>query len=485
MVNILSRGVGVAAAFSALVLAGCGGDSSDPLVISPVESAPASSLRVIHASSDAPAVNLNVNGAAFAAVQGLAYGSASSLLSVPAATYSVSVDAVLPGDTVAQVVAPVDLMLAENETVNVVAIGLAGGAGDQALAPEVVVTPDADVAATDTRVQVVHASVAAEQALPGGVSVYVTAPGAPLAGSTPLTTFNLRDATGAVTVPAGDYQIRITPAGSTATVVFDSGTIALPGGADLMVLAVDSTGPGAPVQLLVSTGDADSDFVISDKDAGADLRVVHAAANVGAAEVFAASASASLATTEVIDSILFAATEELNDLAPANDYALDVNQDGAGAAGAPISATGVTLAAASYYTVLAAGDLGTPNLFPILARDDRRSIATEARVRAIHAASTAGTVDVFVTPAGDVTVASIELGEVAPTISTFEVADVTDYLSLAAGNYDVRVGVPDGSGGYNVAIDEMYPLANGDVITLVAHNPDASVPAFGFIVLAD
>src|SRR5690606_13932827 len=126
----------------------------------------------------------------------------------------------------------------------------------------------------------------------------------------------------------------------------------LPGGADLMVLAVDATGPGAPVQLLVSTGDADSDFVISDKDAGA--------------------------------------------------------------AGAPISASGVTLAAASYYTVLAAGDLGTPNLFPILAQDDRRSIATEARVRAIHAASTAGTVDVFVTPTGDVTVASIELGEVTP-----------------------------------------------------------------------
>ena len=56
-----------------------------------------------------------------------------------------------------------------------------------------------------------------------------------------------------MTVPAGDYQIRITPAGSTATVVFDSGTIALPGGADLMVLAVDTTGPGAPVQLPIVT----------------------------------------------------------------------------------------------------------------------------------------------------------------------------------------------------------------------------------------
>src|SRR5690606_27478200 len=342
MVNVFSRGVGAAVVFSALVLSGCESDSDDPVVIVPAESS--SSLRVIHASSDAPAVNLNVNGAAFSAVQGLAYGEATSVLSVPAATYNVCVDAVLPGDAVVQLVAPVDLTLAENETVNVVAIGRAGGAGEEALAPEVVVTPDADVAATETRVQVVHASVAAEQALPGGVSVYVTAPGADISAAPPLTTFNLRDATGAVTVPAGNYQIRITPAGTPGTVVFDSGTIALPGGADLMVLAVDTTGPGAPVQLLVSTGDADSDFIISDKDAGADLRVVHAAAGVGAAEVFAASASASLATTEVIDSILFAATEELNDLVPANDYVLNVNQDGAGAAGAPISASGVTLA---------------------------------------------------------------------------------------------------------------------------------------------
>lgn len=478
------RGVGVVAA-SAILLSGCGGGSDDDVVVVPEKK---SSLRVIHASTDAPAVNLNVNGTAFAAVQGLGYAEATSVLSVPAATYSVSVDAVLPGDSAAQVVAPVDLTLPQDETVNVVAIGLAGGAGDEALAPVVVTTPDARVAADQTRVQVVHASVAAEQALSGGVSVYVTAPGADLAAATPLTTFNLRDATDPVTVAAGDYQIRITPAGTPGTVVFDSGTIALPGGADLMVLAVDSTGPGAPVRLLVSTGDADSDFLISDKDAAADLRVVHAASGVGAAEVFAASASLSLATTEVIDSILFAASESLTDLAPANDYVLSVNQDGAGAVGAPISATDVSLSGATYYTVLAAGDLpgmGSPDLFPILATDDRRSVATEARVRAIHAASTAGTVDVFVTPTGDVTVASIELGEVAPTISTFEVADVTGYLSLAAGDYDVRVGVPDGVGGYSVAIDETYSLANGDVVTLVAHNPDASVPQFGFIVLAD
>src|SRR5690606_41995126 len=106
MVNAFSRGVGVLLVSSTFVLSGCGGDSDDSPLQVP---APTSSLRVIHASSDAPAVNLNVNGASFSAVQGLAYGEATSVLSVPACTYKVSVDAVLPCDTCALVVVPLYL----------------------------------------------------------------------------------------------------------------------------------------------------------------------------------------------------------------------------------------------------------------------------------------------------------------------------------------------------------------------------------------
>lgn len=468
----------VGAVLAATLLSACGGDSSTPR----------SELRVIHAAGNAPAVNVNANGGPLSAVQGLEYGQATSKLALRAASYSVSVDGVLPGDQVSEVVAPVELTLDRAESTTVVAIGNLGAAGDTAFGPEVIVTPKASVAINETRVQVVHASAAAETALPGGVSVYVTAPGADLASETPLVTFNLRDYTEAVTVPAGQYQIRVTPAAST-TPVFDSGEITLPGGADLMVLAIDSYGPGSPVKLLVSTGDADADFTLTDVDANADLRVVHAASGVGAAEVFATADSIMLATTEVIDTFDYRTSEELVDLTPASDYAIAVNAAGGGSVDAPISVSGVTLAGGTAYTALAAGDLpamGDPDLTLLLAEDDRRSVATEARVRAIHAASLAGTVAVFITPAGDTTVASIEMGEVTPTLPTFEYQSITDYLSLAAGNYDVRVAVPGVGGEYTVAIDQTnVALADGDIVTLVATNPAAAGQEFAFVVLSD
>lgn len=462
---------------SALVSA-CGGDSSTAR----------SELRVIHAAGNAPAVNVNANGGPLSAVQGLDYGQATSKLTLRAASYSVSVDGVLPDDQVSEVVAPVDLMLNRGESTTVVAIGNLGDAGDTAFGPEVIVTPQASVANTETRVQVVHASAAAESALPGGVSVYVTAPEAELTSATPLATFNLREYTEAITVPAGQYRIRVTPAAST-TPVFDSGEITLPGGADLMVLAIDSYGPGSPVKLLVSTGDADSDFTLTDVDANADLRVVHAASGVGAAEVFATANSAMLATTEVIDAFDYRSSETLADLTPASDYAIAVNADGGGAVDAPISVSDITLAAGKAYTALAAGDLpamGDADLTLLLAEDDRRSIATEARVRAIHAASLAGTVAVFITPAGDETVASIEMGEVEPALPVFEYQSITDYIGLAAGSYDVRVAVPGEGGEYTVAIDQTnVALAAGDIVTLVATNPAAAGQEFAFVVLSD
>lgn len=468
----------VGAVLAATLLSACGGDSN----------APRSELRVIHAAGNAPAVNVNANGGPLSAVQALEYGQATSKLALRAASYSVSVDGVLPGDQVSEVVAPVDLTLDRAESTTVVAIGNLGAAGDTAFGPEVIVTPKASVAINETRVQVVHASAAAEAALPGGVSVYVTAPDADLASATPLVTFNLRGYTEALTVPAGQYQIRVTPAAST-TPVFDSGEITLPGGADLMVLAIDSYGPGSPVKLLVSTGDADADFTLTDVGANADLRVVHAASGVGAAEVFATADSIMLATTEVIDAFDYRSSEVLADLTPAADYAIAVNADGGGAVAAPISVSDITLVAGTAYTALAAGDLpamGDPDLTLLLAEDDRRSIATEARVRAIHAASLAGTVAVFITPAGDETVASIEMGEVMPTLPTFEYQSITDYIGLAAGNYDVRVAVPGVGGEYTVAIDQAnVALAAGDIVTLVATNPAAAGQEFAFVVLSD
>lgn len=464
---------------SAALLAGCGGDSSFS----------SADLRVVHAAGNAPAVNVNVNGAALSAAQGLNYSEVTSLVRVRDATYSVSVDGILPGDSVTEVVAPTNILLNKGQITTVVAMGNVGAAGDQEFAPLLVETLRENVAADSTRVQVVHASVKADDAAPSGVSVYVTAPEAVLAEATPITTFNLREFTDALTVPAGDYRIRITPAASS-TVVFDSGTVTLPGGADLMILAVDSFSPGSPVKLLVSTGNADADFVIADANMPAELRVVHAASGVGPADVFASSAELGLDNVEIVDGIGFRNNISVGDLSPAADYTVRVNADGAGAVGAPIEVTDIELESGSYYTAVAAGnlpDVGEADLALLLAEDDRRGVATEVRLRAIHAASLAGTVAVFLSPTADnVELGDIEVGDVDPALAAFEYQQVTPYLRLAPGNYDVRVAVPVAGDNYSVAIDlANVQLDGGDVVTLVASNPGGGDADFDFVILND
>ncbi|MEE4249544.1 MAG: DUF4397 domain-containing protein [Alcanivoracaceae bacterium] len=464
---------------SAALLTGCGGDSSFS----------SADLRVIHAAGNAPAVNVNVNGGALAAAQDLSYSEASSLVRVRDATYSVSVDGILPDNSVSEVLAPTNILLNKDQITTVVAMGNVGASGDQAFAPLVIDTLRDKVAADSTRVQVVHASVKADDAAPAGVSVYLTAPDAVLAEATPVTTFNLREFTDALTVPAGDYRIRVTPAASS-TVVFDSGTVTLPGGADLMILAVDSFSPGSPVKLLVSTGDADADFIIADANMPAELRVVHAASGVGPADVFASSTELALDNVEIVDGIGFRNDTSVGGLSPATDYTVRVNADDAGAVDAPIEVSGIELKAGSYYTAVAAGnlpDVGEADLALLLGEDDRRGVATEVRLRAIHAASLAGTVTVFVTPAGNVDLEKIEKGdEKNPALPVLEYQQVTPYLRLSPGSYDVRVAVPVPGNNYDVTIDlTNVALAGGDVVTLVASNPGGGDPDFDFVILND
>jgi hypothetical protein len=83
------------------------------------------------------------------------------------------------------------------------------------------------------------------------VDIYITAPGADLAGETPaLSGVDFGDVSGYIEAPAGDYQVRVTPAGST-TVVIDSGTLTLASGQIRTAVAVDAAGGGGPFDLLL------------------------------------------------------------------------------------------------------------------------------------------------------------------------------------------------------------------------------------------
>lgn len=249
-------------------------------------------------------------------------------------------------------------------------------------------------------------------------------------------------------------------------VVFDSGTIALPDGADLLIAAVTNTGPGdSPITLLVADG-TDS-FSLLDINTTASARVVHASPDAGNVDVLVDDAIA-------VPNLAFPEFTDYLSLAPA-EYNVKVTP--AGNPGAVAIEADLDLAAGVDYSVIAVGELGPDTLDALVLVDDNRRIATEAKVRIVHGSPNAGPVDIYVTGVGD----AIEDAE--PAIEGFDFLEQTGYLSLPAGDYDVTVTA---AGSTTPAIGPAtLSLSTGGIYTAIARDPLPGEMDLGLILLDD
>ena len=216
-----------------------------------LECAATPTLRALHASPDAPAVNIWVNGTP--ALTGVDYSQGSGFVPVVEEN-NIQVEAILPGDDA--VVIDADLNLDYSTETTVIATRNLADNGGVPSALVIQNRSDERITQGFFRAQIVHAAPDAP-----AVDVFVTAFDADLAGQTPVngadTPLAFEDFTERLEVPAGAYRIRITLDGDPEAVVYDTGETAVPfpAGADLMVVAVENTGPGAaPVQLVVLDG---------------------------------------------------------------------------------------------------------------------------------------------------------------------------------------------------------------------------------------
>lgn len=453
---------------AAALLVAC--DSPDDPIPGDLDSIePGASIRFFHAVPDAPGVDITVGGVP--AAGGLEFGEASSFSDLASGVAAVQVDAITPAGA-ATVIGPADIDFDVTIDYTIVAAGEVDPMGEP-IAPIVIANPESEVTPGNARVEVVHAAPNA-----GAVDIYVTAPDVALAGEMPIaggaTPFGANS--GQIEVPADDYQVRVTAPGDL-TPVFDSGTITLEDGADLMVVAMDNTGPGdAPITLVVSPGIVS--FEILDIDTPADVRVVHAVPDAPAVDVFVNDPTAAMAPA--IPNLAY------TEIAPGADayVSLDagINNVLVTEAGNPgfiaIPATDLDLAAGQQYTAYATGTLGG-GIEAFITEDDDRPIATEARVRILHLSPSAGLVDIYVTaPGADIT-------ELDPTFAGVDFRQETGYVSLAEGSYDVTVTLADTK---DVAIGPAtLPLSNGGVYTAAARDPNPNVlnDTFGLILLDD
>ena len=212
-----------------LAVAACNDDDD---VTAPATTA---ELRVVHASPDAPNVDVLVDNTA--ALTNVAYKAASTYLQVPSGSRNLKVRAT--GTTT--VVIDQTATLNDGSAYTVIATGRVAS-----IAPLVLTDDQTSPAAGNVRLRLVHASPAA-----GNVDIYVTAPTADITTATPtLANVAFRVASNYLEVPAGTYRVRITPAG-TKTVAIDVNNVALAAGQVRTAVAVDAPGGGAPLSAIL------------------------------------------------------------------------------------------------------------------------------------------------------------------------------------------------------------------------------------------
>ncbi|SET41506.1 protein of unknown function [Marinobacter segnicrescens] len=450
----------------AVALSGCfdgDSDSSDDVVRSEV--------RIIHASPDAPPVNILVNGDA--AVKGADYKQA-AVLTPEVGSYEIAVEGIVPGGN-ATVIGPADFAFEENVRYNVVAVNTVANID------AVVFQDEPGFSSSDeVRVRIGHLAPNAPN-----VDIYVTAAGEgnDLSAIDPLLSdVAFETVAEPLEVPAGDYRIQITAAGAS-TAVFDSGDVALMAGADLFVGAVQNTGANfsvdgaSPVSLIVVNGAEVAE--IYDADQGAGVRVVHASGNAPAVDVLLDDDPTALTNITFGLAAPSAALDEYAVLAAGNyNVKVVANADNSVVA----IDTDLSLTNGQGYSVLAVGLLGgDPAIEALALADSVRSIATQATLRVVHASTQAGNVNIYLLPEDQ-----FDIDNATPALADVPYKAVTDYLAIPAGTYNLRVTDLDG----NVAISaDSVVVTNGGVYTVVARDGEdgngSVLEDLGLILLDD
>ena len=195
-------------------------------------------VRVLHASPDAPAVDVLVDGAKV--LENLPYKEYSEYLALPAGTHEIRVNVTGTGTTVLQA----SPSIAAGADYTAIAVGFA----TKTPALKLLLLQDNNTlpAGNNIKVRVVHGAASAP-----AVDVYVTTPFETLDGKNAvLGNVPFEAASGYLEVPASLYQARVAVAG-TKTIAIDSHRLVTWPGIIRTVVAVDAKGGAGPFELLV------------------------------------------------------------------------------------------------------------------------------------------------------------------------------------------------------------------------------------------
>lgn len=451
------------AALAPLLLAGCNDWGNGDRFNGPFESAPTgpvAHIQVVNASPDTPPVSVLIDDAVL--VPYLDYGQGTGEQSVDATTtHTIAVQALTPGAPTT-VIGPTTLTLQANMDYVLVAEGLEANITSVIFPHPLVVVP-----AGATQVQVLQAAPAAPS-----MDVYITAPGASLASSTPFgAALAFQGSAGPSQLPAGQYEIRVTAAGNPAQVYLDSGTVTLQGGDDLVIAVLQNTGPGsAPITLSVTDAYGNNSQLL-DVATPTEVRVIHDVPNAQPLNAIATD-QATAASSPIGPTLSYAQFSPYVALTPA---AYDLAFTLASNASDTLVSQDLQLGAGAVHSVYAIGLLAS--IHTLVTRDDDRRYATQARLRILQGSPSAGPVDVYLTAPG------ASIATASPTYAYLPFGTDTGFVSYAGGSYDLTV-TPAGSKTALIG-PTAVTLNDAGLYTAVARDPLGGSAQLGWILLDD
>ena len=369
-------------------------------------------VSVVHASPDAPNVDIYVNGDL--AVTNLAFGWWTEWVALPAGEHQVQVTAT--GAAIDTAVIDATLTLEDGKAYQVAATGFVAE-----IAPQVYEIDLSNMSADSARVQVMHAvpdAPAVDIALTGG-DVLIPGLEFPMASSI-------------LDVPAGSYDLEVR-IGGTEDVALPLPGVELTANTLYQVYAIGSAEAGTIAPFVIATelaspmaspeagmmGAMDCATILGIGGEGdACVNIIHASPNAPNVDVWVNGAPA-------LTDVPFQAFSGWMAL-PAGEYHVQVTPTGAAVDMAVID-TMLTIEAGTAYHVAAVGDVANISA-AVIEADLSATTDGGARVRVIHASPDAPNVDIALT-GGDVLIADLAFGS------------ASDYLEVPAGSYDLEVRV--------------------------------------------
>ena len=321
------------------------GDSADrmfePLILQDDNSDPGGDtarVRVVHASPDAPAVDVTVASSGDALYDGVAYGQ-SGYVEVPAGEYTLQIRGDTDGND-GDVVASFDVDLAGGQVYTAFAAGYLSPDDEPADTPfDLLVAQDTESGTMSdgmddpAMVRVAHLSPNAPN-----VDVYVD-------GSAALEDVPFGAVSGYLDVPAGTRTVEITAAGDPDASVF-AGDVGVESGQPYTIAAIGEIGDGADQMF--------EPLVLQDDNSAPDsgmarLRVVHASPDAPAVDVTVAAGDV------LFDGVAYGGSGYVE--VPAGDYTTQIRGDTDSNDGDVVAEYDVSLSGGQVYTAFAAGYL--------------------------------------------------------------------------------------------------------------------------------